>query len=345
MRRSTSAAGESGSTCWASSEGEGWGRAAPGKRSAAPASRGAAPAVLATPEGTRAVLRRFGIRPSKRWGQHFLVSQRALEQILGAAQLSPADSVLEIGAGIGTLTAALAARAGRVAAIEVDSRLLPALAAAVDAYPHVRIVPADALEADLASLVVDLCGGARKAVSNLPYNVAAPVLLRLLDPGLRLALIVVTVQREVAERITAAPGTAAYGRLSVVVRYRAAARIVSRVPPGAFLPPPEVESAIVELRPHPRPPAAVPDEHEFLRIVAAGFGHRRKTLANALARGLGLRPRIAEAACGAAGVDPRTRAETLDVEAFAALARALHPLRPDERSTGGPRDAPAPPLG
>lgn len=285
-------------------------------------------ASLATPEATRSAFRRFGIRPAKRWGQHFLVSQRALDRILEAADLSPADSVLEVGAGIGTLTAALAQCAGWVTAIEVDRRLLPALTAGVASHPNVHIIAGDALEIDLAALFGDLAGPrvARKAVANLPYNIAAPVLIRLLEPPLRLVRIVVTVQREVAERIAAAPGADAYGRLSVAVRYRAVPRIVARIPPGAFLPRPEVESAVVEIVPSAHPPVDVLDEVEFFRIVAAGFGHRRKTLRGALTHGLGVGGEEVEAACAAAGVNPRARAETLDLEAFAALARALHPV-------------------
>ncbi len=281
---------------------------------------------LATPEATRSILRRFGIRPSKRWGQHFLVSQRALDRILDSAALTPRDSVLEVGAGLGTLTVALAERAGCVTAIEVDRRLLPALAAAAAPHPNLRIVSGDVLDADLAALFGGPAASPRKAVANLPYNIAAPVLLRLLDPGLGMVRLVVTVQREVAERLSASPGTAAYGRLSVAVRYRAIPRIVARIPPGAFLPPPEVESAVVELVPLARPPVAVRDEAEFFRIVAAGFGHRRKTLANALTHGLGADGREILAACAAAGVNPRARAETLGLEEFAALARALHPV-------------------
>jgi 16S rRNA (adenine1518-N6/adenine1519-N6)-dimethyltransferase len=283
-------------------------------------------AVPATPEGTRAVLRRFGIHPSKRWGQHFLVSQRTLGRILDAADLSAADSVLEVGGGIGTLTGGLAARAGWVASIEVDARLLPALRAIAGSLPNVRIVAADARDADLGSLFEGPSAATRKVVANLPYNISAPMLMRMLDPGLRLSLIVVTVQREVAERIVAAPGTDAYGRLAIAVQYRSAARIVARVPPGAFLPTPNVESAIVKLVPRPRPAVAVPDEDEFFKIVAAGFGHRRKTLANALERRLGLTSARVEAACRLAGVDPRARAETLGLEAFAHLARELHPV-------------------
>ncbi len=300
----------------------------PSKSTSSTSSNRTGGASLATPEGTRSVLRQFGIRPSRRWGQHFLVSQRALDRILESAALSSLDSVLEVGAGLGTLTVVLAARAGWVTAIEVDRRLLPALAAAAAPHPNLRIVSGDVLDADLAALFGGPAGSPRKVVANLPYNIAAPVLLRLLDPALGIIRLVVTVQREVAERLTARPGTPAYGRLTVAVRYRAAPRIVSRIPPGAFLPPPEVESAVVEIAPLARPPVAVPDEEEFFRIVAAGFGHRRKTLANALAHGLGADGREILAACAAAGVDPRARAETLGLEEFAALARALHPALP-----------------
>lgn len=229
--------------------------------------------------------------------------------------------MLEIGAGLGTLTEALAAHAGAVSAIEVDRRLVPVLAARLGSLPNVRIVEGDALHADLPPLFAG--PGARKVVANLPYNVAAPLLLRLLDPALAIARLVVTVQREVAERVVARPGTRSYGRLSIAVQYRAAARIVSRIPPGAFLPAPDVESAVMLLVPHTHPLVQVDDEAAFFRVVAAGFGHRRKTLANALAQGLDLTPSAIEAACRAAGVDPRARAETLDLEAFAALTRAL----------------------
>lgn len=278
--------------------------------------------MIATPEATRALLRQFGIRPRKRWGQHFLVSARALETLLRTADLSPRDSVLEIGAGLGTLTGALADLAGSVVALEVDPRLLPVLQAGQRA--NVRVVVGDALEVDLQALFETPPDRPRKVVANLPYNIAAAVLVRLLEPSLRLSLIVVTVQREVAERVVAPPGGRAYGRLSVAVQYRAVPRIISRVPPGAFLPPPAVESAIVRVTPRPSPAVSVPDDEEFLRVVAAGFGYRRKILMNALARGLGLAPETVEAACAAAGVDPRARAEELSLESFAALARALH---------------------
>ena len=279
----------------------------------------------ATPAGTRTLLRQFGIRPTKRWGQHFLVSTRALDMIVTAAELTRRDAVLEVGAGLGTLTEALAAHAGVVVAIEVDRRLVPVLAARLGGLANVRIVEGDALRVDVPALLAGF--PARKVVANLPYNVAAPLLLRLLDPALSIVRFVVTVQREVAARIVARAGTPSYGRLSLAVQYRAAARIVARIPPGAFLPAPDVESAVLTLIPHAHPPVQIGDEGALFRVVAAGFGQRRKTLANALAHGLDLAPSAVAAACRAAGVDPRVRAETLELDAFAALARALYGAR------------------
>jgi 16S rRNA (adenine1518-N6/adenine1519-N6)-dimethyltransferase len=231
--------------------------------------------------------------------------------------------VLEVGAGIGTLTLGIAERAGWVAAVEVDRRLLPALEATAGARPNVRIVPGDILALSPADLFGGPEGAARKVVANLPYNIASAVLMRLLKPSLGLATLVVTVQREVAERLAAHPGGREYGILSIAVQYRAVPRILARFPPGAFFPQPKVDSALVELRPRPRPAVEVADESVFFQVVTAGFGQRRKTLQNALAAGLDLRKEIVEQACREAQVDPRVRAETLDLEAFGRLTVAL----------------------
>jgi 16S rRNA (adenine1518-N6/adenine1519-N6)-dimethyltransferase len=278
---------------------------------------------LATPGGARAILRQFGIRPSKRWGQHFLVSPHVLDRTIEAASLSPADSVLEIGAGIGTLTLALAERAGWVTAVEVDRGLLRVLETTAGTRANVRIVPGDVLTMTPA----DLFGGApvapRKVVANLPYNIASAVLSRLVEAPLGLAIVVVTLQHEVAQRLIARPGRGDYGILSIAIQYRAAPRIIARIPPAAFFPPPAVDSALVELRPLPQPAVDVADESVFFRIVAAGFGQRRKILHNALAAGLDLPKAVVERACREAGVDPMARAETLDLEAFGRLTRAF----------------------
>lgn len=231
--------------------------------------------------------------------------------------------MLEVGAGIGTLTLALAERAGWVTAVEVDRGLLRALETTVGGRANVRIVPGDVLAMAPADLFWGPAASPRKVVANLPYNIASAVLTRLLEQPLGLVVLVVTVQREVAERLIAQPGGREYGILSIAIQYRAAARILTRVTPGAFFPPPAVDSALVELRPRSRPAVAVADEPAFFRIVRAGFGQRRKTLANALAHGLALSREIVEHACRDAGIDPRARAETLDLAAFGRLARAL----------------------
>ncbi len=228
-----------------------------------------------------------------------------------------------MGAGIGTLTLGLAERAGWVTAVEVDQGLLPALEATAGARPNVRIVPGDILAMAQADLFSGPKDAPRKFVANLPYNIASAVLTRLLEQPLGLITLVVTVQREVAERLAAPPGGREYGILSIAIQYRAVPRILARFPPGAFFPRPEVDSALVELRPRPRPAVDVADESVFFRVVTAGFGQRRKTLHNALAAGLDLRKEVVEHACGEAGVDPRARAETLDLGAFGRLTEAL----------------------
>jgi 16S rRNA (adenine1518-N6/adenine1519-N6)-dimethyltransferase len=246
-----------------------------------------------------------------------------LERTIAAASLVSSDSVLEVGAGIGTLTLGLADRAGWVTAVEVDRNLLPALEASVGARPNVRIAPGDILAMAPAELFGGPAGAPRKVVANLPYNIASAVITRLLERPLGLVTLVVTLQREVAERLAARPGGREYGILSVAVQYRAIPKIIARIPPGAFFPPPAVDSALVELRPRQQPAVAVADESMFFRIVTAGFGQRRKTLHNALASGLDLSKEVVERACREAGVDPRVRAETLDLEAFGRLTQAF----------------------
>lgn len=277
---------------------------------------------LATPAGTARVLRAYGLRPRKRWGQHFLVSRRALDRILEAAGLTSADAVLEVGAGLGTLTVALAQRAGRVIAVEIDPALLPPLSAAVGVFPNVAVVHADILHVDPEALLSGATGP-RKIVANLPYNVASPLIVSLLERPLGLERMVMTVQREVAQRLAAGPGTKDYGALSVAVQFRAQAEIVGRIPPSGFFPSPDVESAIVRLVVRPAPPVQVTDEAAFFRVVRAAFAQRRKTLRNTVAAVLALPPAQVEAACREAGIDPRRRGETLTLAEFAALTEAL----------------------
>ena len=231
--------------------------------------------------------------------------------------------MLEVGAGIGTLTLGLAERAGWVTAVEVDRRLLPALTSTAEGVANVQIVPGDILTLSPAGLFGGPAGAPRKVVANLPYNIGSAVISRLLAEALGLSLMVVTVQQEVAERIVAAPGTSSYGILSLAVQYRARPHIAGRISPGSFLPAPEVASAIVRLTPLLEPPVAGVDERTLFRVIRAGFGQRRKMLQAALTGGLGLpKPAVVEALT-LAGIDPRARAETVDLPAFGRLAHRL----------------------
>ena len=281
--------------------------------------RGRTIADLATPAGTARVLRAFGLRPKKRWGQHFLVSRRALTAILAAADVRPEDTVLEIGAGLGTLTVELARRAAAVVAVEIDAALLPALRSSAAGFTNVVLIHGDVMRVDLGVI----SAGATKVVANLPYAVASPLIVRLLERPRAVRRMVLTIQREVAGRLTASPGGKDYGALSVAVQYRADVEVVGRIPASGFYPPPEVESAIVRVEVLDRPRVATPDEAALFRVVRAAFAQRRKMLRNTLAAGLAIAPPEAERACAAAGLDPRRRGETLSLEEFAALAAAL----------------------
>jgi len=267
------------------------------------------------------LLRSRGIRPRRSLGQHFLVSSRYLARITELGELGPEDAVLEVGAGTGQLTVRLAERAGVVVAVEVDSRLAELLEQAVHGKSWVRVLRADVLRLDLPTVFP--AGTKRKVVANLPYGIASPLLVRLLEEVPDLERLVVTVQEEVARRLVARPGTAQYGLLTVLVRFHADARLALRIPPSAFVPPPKVSSAVVVLTPRPRPEGV--DYALFRALAKAAFGQRRKQLQRAWA-GLAAPEDLQEVARGA-GVDLRRRGETLTVDEFAAVARNLQALR------------------
>ena len=264
----------------------------------------------------RDLAERHGVRPTKALGQNFLADPNLARAIAAEAGLGQGDRVLEIGAGLGALTVALAATGAEVLAVELDRGIMPALREVAEPL-GVRVEHADAMTADWALLA----GGGRWAcVSNLPYNVAVPVVMRLLEEAPNVDPLVVMVQREVGERLAAGAGEAGYGSVSARVAYRARARVVRRVPATVFWPRPRVESVVVRLDRHP-PPVAVPPERLF-PVIEAGFAQRRKTMRNALVR-LGLPPAEAAAALAGCGVDANVRAEELGLEAFACLAERV----------------------
>jgi 16S rRNA (adenine1518-N6/adenine1519-N6)-dimethyltransferase len=234
--------------------------------------------------------------------------------------VEPGDQVLEVGAGLGSLTVALAAAGASVVAVELDRGMVPALLE-VTAPLEVRVEQADAVTADWAAMLGD---GSWKMVSNLPYNVAVPVVMRLLAEAPRVDPLVVMVQREVGERLAAGPGEAAYGSVSARVAYRTRASLVRRVPPNVFWPRPTVESVIVRLDRRP-PPVSSPPESLF-RVIEEGFAQRRKTMRNALVR-LGLSGERAVRALADCGLPPNVRAEDLGLDAFDCLAKSVAEAR------------------
>lgn len=277
---------------------------------------------LTTRSGVRLALAAFDLRLRPSRGQHALVSARVLAAVLGAAEVSAQDAVLEIGAGLGTLTVALARAGARVLAVEVDGRLIPLLRAVCAPYPRVRIIHADAMGLTPAMLPATVT----KVVANLPYSIASPLLINLLQAGIGRRLVVM-VQEEVADRIGARPGSKTYGLLSVAVQAYAAPRVVTRVPRTAFYPAPQVQSAVVRLEVRETLPLPREQMPWLLAVARAAFGQRRKMLRSSLGR-VGERRYTAdavEAACRAAGVDARRRGEDLGVAEFARLARALGP--------------------
>lgn len=270
---------------------------------------------------TREIMKRFGIRPSKGLGQNFLTDKNILHKMVAAAEIEGKDQVLEVGPGIGTLTRELAARAGKVVAVEIDRRLIPALEHAVKPLGNVEVVCGSILELDLGALWYRFFSGRVKVVANLPYYVTSPIIMKLLEEDLPLQRVVIMVQKEVARRMSAQPGNKDYGALSIAVQYHSEPCIVAEVPPAVFFPPPRVDSAIIRLDMQPRPRYAVKDEELLFRLVKAAFGRRRKTLLNALDGGFVPvdKQRLGEA-LAASGIDPRRRGETLSIEEFCRLA-------------------------
>lgn len=270
------------------------------------------PLLPTSPARVRALLEAHGLRPSRSLGQNFLADPNVAARIVRLANIDPGDRVVEIGAGIGGLTLALVDAGADVLCIELDGRLVPILEEVL-AGRTARVLQDDALTLDWCAALDD---GRRTLVSNLPYNVATPLVLRALDEASSVDRMLVMVQREVGERLAASPGDAAYGAVSVKVAYHAHAQVVGRVPPTVFVPRPRVESALVRLERHAAPPVAV-DHEALVQVVTAGFATRRKTLRNALRPLLG--PRV-ESVLNAAGIDAGARAEELGLQQWAAIA-------------------------
>ena len=274
---------------------------------------------IANPDVTRHIMKAFNLRASKRLGQNFLVDANIVRGIVEAAGAKPGDRILEIGPGIGTLTQGLAESGADVTAVELDKKLPAVLAETLAGYDNVTVVPGDILKVDIPSLMGNQ---PFRVAANLPYYITTPILMALLEQHLPISVLVTMVQKEVALRMIAGPGSKTYGALSVAVQYYTRPHIAFDVPPKSFIPAPEVDSVVIVCEVREKPAVAVRDEKMFFRVVKAAFGQRRKTIMNAM-KGAGFDKEHLEAAFAACGLDASRRGESFSLNEFAILADAL----------------------
>ena len=281
---------------------------------------------LGIPRNTIEVLQRHNFTFQKKYGQNFLVDPNVLERVMDAAGVSGEDCVLEIGPGIGTMTQLLAERAGKVVAVEIDRNLIPILEETLSPYSNVTVINEDILKLDVEEAIrVRGEGRPVKVVANLPYYITTPIIMSLLEGGAPLESITVMVQKEVAERMQAGPGTKDYGALSLAVQYYAQPQVVANVPPNCFIPRPGVGSAVIRLTRYGTPPVQAADPGKLFTVIRASFNQRRKTLANSLGNAPGLlasRERVA-GILEEMGLPAMIRGEALTLEQFAELSDRL----------------------
>ncbi|MED4013803.1 16S rRNA (adenine(1518)-N(6)/adenine(1519)-N(6))-dimethyltransferase RsmA [Priestia aryabhattai] len=283
---------------------------------------------IATPNRTKEILKKYGFTFKKSLGQNFLIDTNILHRIVDHAEITEETGAIEIGPGIGALTEQLAKRAKKVLAFEIDQRLLPILADTLSPYPNAKVIHQDVLKADLKETleqefenIEDLM-----VVANLPYYVTTPILMKLLEEQIPVRGIVVMLQKEVADRIAAKPGTKEYGSLSIAIQYYTEAETVMIVPKTVFNPQPNVDSAVIRLLRRPKPAVEVQDEAFFFQVVRASFGQRRKTILNNLVNNLpnGKQKKAdIEQALATAEIDPKRRGETLSIQEFGKLSDQL----------------------
>jgi 16S rRNA (adenine1518-N6/adenine1519-N6)-dimethyltransferase len=286
---------------------------------------------IATPVRTKDILKKYGFSFKKSLGQNFLIDTNILKKIVSFADLTQESGAIEIGPGIGALTEQLARTSKKVVAFEIDQRLLPILNDTLSPYPNVKIIHNDVLEADVAEVMKEEFNDMDNVmvVANLPYYVTTPIIMKLLEEHLPIRGIVCMLQKEVADRISAKPGTKDYGSLSIAVQYYTEAETVMIVPKTVFVPQPNVDSAVIRLTRREQPAVAVTDESFFFQVTRASFAQRRKTLLNNLTsqlpEGKQKKEEILQA-LSASGIDPTRRGETLSLEEFGRLSEALYPF-------------------
>ena len=281
---------------------------------------------LGNAKNTAQMIKKHSFSFQKRFGQNFLIDEHVLDKIVDAALINGDDGIIEIGPGIGTMTQRLCERAKKVIAIEIDRELIPILDETMSGYDNVKIINADVMKIDLGGLIADEFAGMNvKVVANLPYYITTPIVMGLLEQRLSITGITIMVQKEVADRMRAIPGTKDYGALSLAVRYYADTYIAANVPPNCFMPRPKVGSSVIRLTVKESPDFDVADEKLMFSLIRAAFNQRRKTLANAVANhdGLGLTKTEIENALIKLGLPVTVRGEELDLGQFAQMANIL----------------------
>lgn len=283
-------------------------------------------ATLGIPKNTIEILQKYNFRFQKRFGQNFLIDTHVLEKIIEEAGVTDEDMVLEIGPGIGTMTQYLCENAREVVAVEIDDTLIPILEDTLSEYDNVTVIHNDILKVNIEKLVVEKNGGKPiKVVANLPYYITTPIIMGLFESHVPLESITIMVQREVADRMQAGPGTKDYGALSLAVQYYSEPEIVANVPPNCFMPRPNVGSAVIRLRRHKNPRVSVNDETQMFAIIRAAFNQRRKTLTNSLnnAPGISFTKEQIVQALHELELSETIRGEALTLEDFARLSNLL----------------------
>ena len=284
---------------------------------------------LGNPQNTIAVLQKYHFNFQKKFGQNFLIDTHVLDKIIRAAEITKDDFVLEIGPGIGTMTQYLAQAAREVVAVEIDKALIPILQDTLSGFPNAEVIHDDILKVDIAGLAEQRNGGRPiKVVANLPYYITTPIIMSLFESQVPLASVTVMVQKEVAERMQAGPGSKDYGALSLAVQYYAEPYIAANVPPNCFKPRPNVGSAVIRLTRHEVPPAQVDNEKLMFQIIRASFNQRRKTLVNGLNNSPEItltKEQITEAV-ESLGKGAGVRGEALTLEEFAGLANKINEM-------------------
>jgi 16S rRNA (adenine1518-N6/adenine1519-N6)-dimethyltransferase len=286
---------------------------------------------IATPARTRGILEKYGFSFKKSLGQNFLIDTNILRRIVDHAELTEDSAAIEIGPGIGALTEQLAKRSKKVMAFEIDQRLLPILEDTLSPYDNVTVVHQDILKADVQHHIEEKLGGTEDimVVANLPYYVTTPIIMKLLEEKLPIRGIVGMLQKEVADRISARPGTKEYGSLSIAVQYYTVAETVMIVPKTVFIPQPNVDSAVIRLTLREEPAVKVKSEQFFFQVTRSSFAQRRKTILNNLTSQLPdgkAKKEGIQAALKEAGIEESRRGETLSIEEFGALSDALYDL-------------------